>query len=60
MITMSLSVHTCKGYSLKKDHIFAAILWLLGSLALSACSIGLTNQPPSPGGCTGEPHKVYC
>jgi hypothetical protein len=46
--------------NLKTDHIFTVMLWLIVSFMLSACSVGITNQQPSPGGCTGEPHKVYC
>lgn len=35
-----------------------ALLLLAGALA--GCSIGITNQAPSAGGCVGEPARVYC
>jgi hypothetical protein len=42
------------------DNIIRQLSALLLSALLSSCSFALTNQQPSPGGCTGEPHKVYC
>ncbi len=49
----------------ENDHIARPFTGLSASvmllaLLLTGCSIGITNQAPSPGGCVGEPARVYC
>lgn len=60
LITIAMKSHVDYGHILKKDNIRLLALLLCAGMLLSGCSIGLTNQVPSPGGCTGEPSKVYC
>ncbi len=49
----------------ENDHIVRRFTGLSASvmvlaLLLTGCSIGITNQAPSPGGCVGEPARIYC
>ena len=44
-------------------HVLAMAVMLGLACLLSGCALGsfsISNQPPPPGGCVGEPHRVQC
>ena len=45
---------------LEYDHIIRFVLCLALLVMLGGCAIGITNQAPNPGGCVGEPARVFC
>jgi len=63
LIIITLYMNTRSRLKVKNDNIkclssLAAAMLLI--VAMGGCSFAITNQQPSPGGCTGEPHRVYC